>query len=58
MTEEHPDTQGDEHRLFERISRERFDALALWGMPQQMREDIRRRPPTTSCAATMAGRPG
>ena len=32
----HPDTQGDQHRLFERISRERFDALALWGMPQQM----------------------
>ena len=39
MTDEHPDTQGDEHRLFERISRERFDALVLWGMPQQMRED-------------------
>ena len=39
MTEAHPDTQGDEHRLFERMSRERFDALALWGMPQQMRED-------------------
>ncbi|WP_353204710.1 hypothetical protein [Sphingomonas sp.] len=39
MTEAHPDTQGDEHRLFERISRERFDALALWGMPRQMRED-------------------
>lgn len=39
MTETHPDTQGDEHRLFERMSRERFDALALWGMPQQMRED-------------------
>lgn len=41
MIEAHPDTQGDEHRLFERISRERFDALALWGMPQQMRNDTR-----------------
>lgn len=39
MIEAHPDIQGDEHRLFERISRERFDALALWGMPQHMRED-------------------
>ncbi|UDL92064.1 hypothetical protein LGH82_12995 [Mesorhizobium sp. PAMC28654] len=39
MTDEHPNTQGDEHRLFERISRERFDALVLWGMPQPMRED-------------------
>ena len=37
--ETHPDTQGEAHRLFERVSRERFDALALWGMPQQMRED-------------------
>jgi hypothetical protein len=35
----HPDTQGDEHRLFERISRERFDALTLWGMPYQMRKE-------------------
>jgi len=39
MAEVHPDTQGEEHRFFERMSRERFDALVLWGMPQQMRDD-------------------
>lgn len=30
MTEAHPDTRGDEHRSFERISQASFDALALW----------------------------
>ena len=40
MTERHPDTVGEEHHLFERMPRERFDALALWGMPQQMRDDV------------------
>jgi len=39
MTDVRPDTQGQEHRLFERMSRERFGALVLWGMPQQMLDD-------------------
>lgn len=39
MTEPHPDMTGDDHHRFERMPRERFEALALWGMPSAMRDD-------------------
>lgn len=45
MTDDHPDIQGEDHGSFKRMTRPRFEAMALWGLPQAMREDTR----TASC---------
>lgn len=41
MTDDHPDIQGGDHPSFQRMTLERFEALAMWGAPQAMLENTR-----------------